>query len=106
MHKSSLPVVFGIIAGLMFSVPCDAVSPQARWTIGQTVQTSSGPVQGHAAPHASNVSEYLAIPYALPPVGNLRFQPPVRYRGNTTISGETFVGSALFTTQSARNHRS
>lgn len=92
-----LTAVFGIVAGLMFSVPCDAISPQAQWTIGQTVQTSSGPVRGHAASHASNVSEYLGIPYALAPVGSLRFQPPVRYRGNTTISGETFVGGALFT---------
>jgi hypothetical protein len=94
MNKS-LPVVFGIVAGLMFPVPCDAVSPQAQWTIGQTVQTSSGAVRGHAASHASNVSEYLGIPYALPPVGNLRFQPPLRYRGNTTISGETFVGGSF-----------
>lgn len=91
MYKS-LPVVFLIVAGLMFSVHCDAVSPQAQWTIGQTVQTSSGPVRGHAASHARNVSEYLGVPYALPPVGSLRFQPPLRYRGNTTVSGETFVG--------------
>lgn len=92
MYKS-LMVVFGIVAGLMSSVPCDAISPQAQWTIGQTVQTSSGPVRGHTASHASNVSEYLGIPYALPPVSSLRFQPPLRYRGNTTISGEAFVGA-------------
>ncbi|GIK07729.1 hypothetical protein Aspvir_003396 [Aspergillus viridinutans] len=105
MYRSSLPVVFGVIAGLMFSVPCDAVSPQARWTVGQTVQTSSGPVQGHAAPHASNVSEYLSIPYALPPVGNLRFQSPVRYRGNTTISGETFGPACISSNQTAYDDR-
>ncbi|GFF82222.1 carboxylesterase [Aspergillus lentulus] len=105
MYKSSLPVVFGIVAGLIFSVPCAAVSPQARWTIGQTVQTSSGPVRGHAAPHASNVSEYLAIPYALPPVGNLRFQPPVRYRGNTTISGETFGPACISSNLTAYDDR-
>jgi carboxylesterase type B len=60
-------------------------------TIGQTVQTSSGSVEGHAATVNENVSTYLGIPYAQAPVGNLRFMPPVKYNGNATIKGTKIV---------------
>ena len=64
---------------------------QSNWTVGQTVQTSSGPVNGHAASNDSEVSEYLGIPFALPPVGDLRFAPPRNYSGTSTINGTNFV---------------
>jgi carboxylesterase type B len=41
-----------------------------------TVPTSNGPVTGHIAPNTSCVLEYLGIPYAKPPVGDLRFAAP------------------------------
>lgn len=69
-----------------------------RWTVGQTVQTTSGAVAGHAASVASDVSEYLGIPYAQPPVGSLRFQPPVRYNGTGGIDGRNFVGHIFLLT--------
>jgi hypothetical protein len=62
---------------------------QFRWTIGQTVFTSSGPVKGHAAPYASEVSEYLGIPYAAPPVGDLRFAAPQPYAGTKSVINAT-----------------
>ncbi|KAI0170573.1 carboxylesterase [Pestalotiopsis sp. NC0098] len=65
-------------------------SRQANWTIGQTVTTSSGPVEGHAGGNGTGVSEYLGIPYAQPPVGELRFQPPVAYEGTDTINGTNY----------------
>jgi hypothetical protein len=37
----------------------------SEYYIGQTVQTSSGPVQGHSASGCSDVSEYLGIPFVL-----------------------------------------
>ncbi|KAH8668793.1 carboxylesterase [Xylariales sp. PMI_506] len=55
-----------------------------------TVQTSSGPVEGHEAPNAAGVSEYLGIPYAEPPVGDLRWKEPVKYGSNLTINGASF----------------
>ncbi|CAD6439808.1 c676aaa1-4651-4aa4-8ceb-bae45132be8a [Sclerotinia trifoliorum] len=63
---------------------------QSNWTIGQTVQTTSGPVNGHAALNESQVSEYLGIPFAKPPLGELRFAAPVAYNGTATVNGTNF----------------
>jgi len=59
------------------------------WDIGQTVSTSSGNIQGHPDSSAPNVSEYLGIPFAVPPVGSLRFTPPQPYLGNETINASS-----------------
>jgi para-nitrobenzyl esterase len=40
---------------------------------GPVVQTASGPVEGFLK---NNVAEFLGIPYAAPPVGKLRWNPP------------------------------
>lgn len=49
----------------------DATSP--------TANTTSGLIIGHAAPNRSEVTEFLGIRYAEPPVGDLRFAPPKRH---------------------------
>ncbi|KAB5585574.1 carboxylesterase [Coniochaeta sp. 2T2.1] len=67
----------------------------AGWSVGQAVNTTSGPVSGHGAANLTDVSEYLGIPYAEPPLGSLRFQPPVRYEGTTPINGTEFGPSCL-----------
>ena len=43
-----------------------------------TVKTTNGPITGHAAPETSStcVIEYLGIPFAKPPLGDLRFAAP------------------------------
>lgn len=71
-------------------------SRQSNWKIGQTVRTSSGPVNGHAASNESQVSEYLGIPFAKPPVGELRFAVPVAYNGTVTLNGTNFVSLNFF----------
>lgn len=43
-----------------------------------TVSTSNGPITGHAASNSDCVVEYLGIPFAQPPVGDLRFAPPAK----------------------------
>ena len=64
---------------------------QSNWTVGQTVQTSSGPVSGHPAANDSQVSEYLGIPYGQAPIGDLRFAAPVKFIGNASLNGTSFV---------------
>lgn len=69
---------------------------QTNWTVGQTVSTSSGAVTGHAARNNSAVSEYLGIPFAQPPVGDLRFAAPVVFNGTAPINGSSFVSRHTF----------
>jgi para-nitrobenzyl esterase len=45
----------------------------ARAADAPKVQTSDGPIQGL---YARGVTEFLGIPYAAPPVGDLRWRPP------------------------------
>lgn len=69
-----------------------AALPQApsAFKVGQAVKTTSGAVQGHASSWQPEVSEYLGIPYALPPLGPLRFAAPQPYRGNNSIKAAKF----------------
>ncbi|KAF1810959.1 alpha/beta-hydrolase [Eremomyces bilateralis CBS 781.70] len=62
----------------------------ACWDIGQEVQTTSGTIKGHASSWQSEVSEYLGVPYAKPPVGDLRFAAPQPYTGNGSIDAAKF----------------
>lgn len=47
------------------------------------VVTSNGKITGHLAPGMRNTVEYLGIPYAQPPVGELRFAAPLPLEGKT-----------------------
>jgi carboxylesterase type B len=72
------------------AVPCQLTL--AEWRIGQTVKTTSGEVTGRGSllPGNDKVSEYLAIPYAAPPVGALRWEPPQPYVGNRSINATSW----------------
>jgi cholinesterase len=65
---------------------------QIVWVVGQPVQTSSGLLIGQPAKGAANVSEYLGIPYAQPPVGNLRFAAPKKFEGTGNLTARFYVG--------------
>jgi hypothetical protein len=45
--------------------------------IGQTLKTASGDLTGQPSSWKPQVSEYLGIRYAEPPIGKLRFAAPI-----------------------------
>ncbi|PKS08110.1 hypothetical protein jhhlp_005385 [Lomentospora prolificans] len=63
-----------------------------EWIPGQLVNTTSGPILGHASAWQPLVSEYLGLPYAQPPVGPLRFAAPQPYEPDGSSPGP-FVAS-------------
>jgi para-nitrobenzyl esterase len=65
---------------------------------GTTVATTYGPVCGIASTTANGVNEWLGIPYAAPPVGNLRWQSPQPPTPWTTTLEATAFGSECTTT--------
>jgi cholinesterase len=73
-----------------------ALALQPNWKIGQQVNTSSGKVIGGRASTGSEVSGYFGIPYAKPPVGDLRFAPPERFSRNSIIDAKSFVFHPCF----------
>ncbi|RHZ49641.1 uncharacterized protein CDV56_102850 [Aspergillus thermomutatus] len=62
------------------------------FAIGGPVNTTSGPVQGQSSSLRPEVSEYLGIPFAQPPVGNLRFAAPLAVtRSSGIINATSYV---------------
>ena len=92
------------LAAHVSAVPQNTLHDRNNWIIGERVFTSSGPVDGHAASNRTQVSEYLGIPFAKPPVGDLRFEPPQKYTGDKVINGTNFVRRPLqYTERSGLN---
>jgi hypothetical protein len=72
-----------------------SVSHEGSLEEGPVISTSSGQVIGHKAlwPKDSGVDEYLGIPYAAPPIKELRFMAPKPYKANRTIKADDFVSN-------------
>lgn len=90
---SSLALLVACTSAQNSSLSGTANSPtvQCDYIVGAPVNTTSGVVWGHRAPNATTVSEYLGIPFAQPPVGPLRFAPPVRYTSNKVLNAHEYV---------------
>lgn len=74
---------------LSFSIIAAAVSTGRDYLLdARQVPTSSGIVEGHVAswPGNTTVYEFLGIPYAQPPLGQLRFAAPQAYNQSNTSS--------------------
>jgi cholinesterase len=86
------------LANTMTDAQVQSLSPKRDgWSVGQSVHTSSGTVRGRAAPNATEVSVYLGIPYAKPPIGNLRFAPPQKYESDNGIDATDFISPVVRT---------
>ena len=68
----------------LVATACAKPQTATTWKTGQTVKTASGSVEGHPSTLYPEVSEYLGIPYAKPPVGDLRFAAPRKFEANGT----------------------
>lgn len=66
-----------------------------QWSIGQLVKTTSGEIKGHPSSWKPTVSEYLGIPYAQPPVGNLRWAAPKPFSSNKPLEAAKFSATCL-----------
>jgi Carboxylesterase family len=76
---------------LLALVHCFAQA-QTAWKVGQEVSTSSGKMVGHPSVWKNQVSEYLGVPFAQPPVGDLRWAAPKAIKdGSKTINATKYV---------------
>lgn len=65
------------------------MSSAALFPYFETINTSNGNVIGHRVATSGDAWEYLGIPYAQPPVGQLRFVAPQKsdHTGAYNVSG-------------------
>lgn len=79
------PLVLAAIAAATIAATADAQA---------TVTTTYGTVQGGVSPYNPAISFFGGIPYAAPPVGSLRWTPPVQPQPWTGVRNATAVSNA------------
>ncbi|KAK2778920.1 chlorogenic acid esterase precursor [Colletotrichum kahawae] len=68
----------------------------ASASAGPSVRLDNGlTVQGRIAPDASNVAEFLGIPYAAPPLDDLRWEPPQPYVVPQSFANATVLNATV-----------
>jgi para-nitrobenzyl esterase len=67
-----LTLGISMVVGLTLAAEASPAPPHSGGA--PVVQTTEGPVQGFKT---EGVTQFLGIPYAAPPIGNLRWRPPV-----------------------------
>ncbi len=87
---AALALIAGTISILQATASAQASDPSVPCAAGTTVTTADGPVCGLVQ---GGVARWLGIPYAAPPVGALRWQPPQPPAPWTTTLQATSFGS-------------
>ncbi len=72
----------GVTLGLIFGASAALAPLQADAAGKLRVETKEGPVKGFLV---NGVAEFLGVPYAEPPVGNLRWKPPKKHAPWTNV---------------------
>jgi carboxylesterase type B len=62
---------------------------------GLIVQTTVGEVHGFINASSPLVRQFLGVPFAEPPIGNLRFAPPQTKSNNGTLNATAFAPSCM-----------
>ena len=70
-----------------------SASPAPTWAVGQPVKTTSGLIEGHKSEWAryTDVSEYVGISFAQPPIGPLRWMAPKPYISDQRYEAKKWV---------------
>jgi para-nitrobenzyl esterase len=86
-HGVGVALGLAVIAGML------TVPSQAKASSSLRIETKEGPVKGF---FKNGVAEFLGIPYAEPPVGKLRWMPPVKHAPWTKVlEAKTFGNICL-----------
>ena len=88
---SDLPFTLIVLAIACFSPVSTGAAQTAAQPDGFLIHTTSGPLQGVARPDGG--AEFLGIPYAQPPVGDLRWQPPLLVKPWTEVRAANSFGA-------------
>jgi carboxylesterase type B len=86
MLSTSLLVLFASLLRITLCSGCDD---------GLIVKTTTGELHGFINQTAPLVRQFLGVPYAEPPVGNLRFAPPQTKAKGHVVKATTFAPSCM-----------
>jgi len=86
--NSSLKTYFAL--GVFFCAAILSLTREANAASDTRVDTAAGAVQGFIK---DGVAEFLGIPYAAPPVGQLRWRPPVPHASWSGVRDATQFGN-------------
>jgi para-nitrobenzyl esterase len=85
-----------LATGALATSSVTAHEPEER-AKGPVVQTTDGPVRGFV--NSSGVNVFLGIPYAAPPVGDLRWKPPAPPASHDLLDATQYADSCEVTEQ-------